>query len=142
TLRATIAWSYHLLGRQEQHLFPRLSVFVGGCTLEAIEVICETLGDGAEQVLDGVASLIDESLLHQVEQPNGESRLLMLETIREYGLECLESCGELEAARSAHARYYLALAEKAEPHLRGDDQGKWLAQMEQERENLRAALSF
>jgi predicted ATPase len=89
TLRHTIAWSYHLLNAEEQRFFRRLSVFAGGCTLEAIEAICTTLGDKAEPVLDAVASLIDKSLLQQREQEGEEPRLLMLETIREYGLEAL-----------------------------------------------------
>jgi len=89
TLRNTIAWSYNLLDGQEQRLFRRLSIFVGGCTLEAIEALCRALDDGeaAIQVLDKVASLIDKSLLQQVEQTNGEPCLMMLETIREFGLD-------------------------------------------------------
>jgi DNA-binding CsgD family transcriptional regulator len=89
-----------------------------------------------------VASLIDKSLLLQVETEGEEVRLLMLQTIREYGLECLQSSGELEATRIAHSAYYVALAEEAEPHLRGIEQAHWVARLEREQENLRAALNF
>ena len=136
TLRAAIAWSYHLLASSEQQLFRSLSVFAGGCTLQAIETIAKNTS------LDGVSTLLENNLLRQVEQPDGEPRLLMLETIREYGLECLADTGESEAARAAHAVYYLALAEEAESQLRGPEQARWKAQLVIEQENLRAALSF
>jgi predicted ATPase/DNA-binding CsgD family transcriptional regulator len=139
TLRNTIAWSYHLLDAREQRLFRRLSVFAGGCRLTAIEAICSTLGDEAEPVLDTVASLIDKSLLQQTEQEGEEPRIVMLETIREYGLERLASHGEREATWQAHAAYYLALAEKAEPELGGSQQVAWLERLEREHDNLRAA---
>src|SRR5207302_3995680 len=102
TLRNTIAWSYYLLDAREQRLFRRLSVFAGGCRLSAIEAICITLGDEAEPVLDAVASLIDKSLLQQTEQEGEEPRLVMLETVREYGLERLAASGEREATWQAH----------------------------------------
>ncbi len=140
TLRNTIEWSYQLLDAQEQQLFRRLSAFVGGCTLEAIEVVCAAFRDEARPVLDAVASLIDKSLLQQTEQEGEEPRLVMLETIREYGLECLTASGEREATWQAHAEYYLALAERAEPELRGIQQALWLERLEREHENLRAAL--
>jgi predicted ATPase/class 3 adenylate cyclase/DNA-binding CsgD family transcriptional regulator len=144
TLRNTIAWSYNLLEAQEQRLFRRLSVFVGGCTLEAIEAVCTTLDteSASWQVLDGVASLIDKSLLQQTEQESNELRLVMFETIREHGLERLAESGETEAMQEAHALYYLALAEQAEPHLKGAEQGQWFARLEQERDNLRVALTW
>ncbi len=96
TLGNTIAWSYNLLGAREQKLFRLLSVFVGGCTLEAAEVVCGALSDSEEAVsiLDGIASLLDKSLLKQTEQDD-EPRLLMLEMIREYGLEALAASGEI-----------------------------------------------
>jgi predicted ATPase len=119
TLRATIAWSYQLLAAQEQRLFRWLAVFAGGCTLSAVEAIAQAAGLDASTILDGVSALLENHLLRQVEQPDGEPRLLLLETIREYGLECLESCGEMEAARGAYVAYYLALAEEAEPQLCG-----------------------
>jgi predicted ATPase/DNA-binding CsgD family transcriptional regulator len=142
TLRNTMSWSYQLLEAAEQRLFRRLAVFVGGCTLEAVEVVCAERDERAGWALDGVASLLDKSLLQQVGTEGEETRLVLLETIREYGLECLQSSGELEESRTAHAVYYLALAEEAEPHLRGAEHGRWVAYLERDQENLRAALSF
>src|SRR5207302_11310673 len=134
TLRNTIAWSYNLLNAKAQQLFRRLSVFVGGCTLQAVETLCTSLedGSGAEWILDGVASLLDKSLLQQTEQEGEEPRLLLLETIREYGIETLVMSGEVESTQQAHAGYYLALAEQAELELGGSRQGAWLAQLERE----------
>ncbi len=140
TLRNMLAWSYDLLDAQEQRLFRRLSVFVGGCTLEAVEAMYTTLDETPANVLDGVASLIDKSLLQQTEQGAEEPRLVMLETIREYGLETLEASGEREITRRAHAAYYLALAEEAEPQLLGSQQAVWLERLEQEHDNLGFAL--
>src|SRR6266566_5700951 len=140
TLRNTIEWSYNLLDAQEQQLFRRLCVFVGGSTLEAIEAICAPLNDGVNRVLDGVASLIDKSLLQHKEQEDGQPRFLMLETIREYGLEVLEASGEVEATRQAHGAYYLRLAEEAELGIRSPLQTAWLEHLEREHDNLRAAL--
>jgi predicted ATPase/serine/threonine protein kinase/DNA-binding CsgD family transcriptional regulator len=144
TLRNTIAWSYNLLDAAEQRLFRRLSVFVGGCTLQAIEAVCAGLdnSDEAAQPLDAVASLVDKSLLQQTEQEGEEPRFLMLETIREYGLERLAVNGEMEATRLAHATYYLVLAEEAEPQLLSLQQVVWLERLDQEHENLRAALHW
>jgi predicted ATPase/tRNA A-37 threonylcarbamoyl transferase component Bud32 len=142
TLRTTIAWSYNLLDAEEQRLFRRLSIFVGGCTLQAIEAICQGRGDEAVNVLDTVASLIDKSLLHQTEQEGEEPGLAMLETIREYGLEMLTATGELETNRAAHAHYFLALAEQAQRELHGPKQTAWLERLEQEHDNLRAALEW
>src|SRR6266566_3725573 len=142
TLRNTLAWSYDLLDAEEQRLFRRLSVFAGGCTLEAVEGLSTALGDTSADVLDGVASLMDKSLLRLVEQEGEEPRLLMLATIREYGLEVLASSGEMESTQRAHAAYYLALAEQAELELRGPQQGAWLERLEREHDNLRAALSW
>src|SRR6266702_3433206 len=142
TLRNTIAWSYHLLDAEEQRLFRRLSVFAGGCTLQAIEAMCSTLGDQVEPVLDAVASLIDKSLLQQTEQEGEEPRLVMLETIREYGLEVLTASGEMAITRQAHALYYVRLSEEAEPELAGPRQAMWLERLEREHDNLRAALQW
>src|SRR5271168_1022361 len=93
TLRAAMDWSYDLLSAAEQKLFRRLSVFVGGCTLESVEAVCDTKGDLDLDLLDGMASMVDKSLVQQAEQGSGESRFSMLETIREYGLEKLEEIG-------------------------------------------------
>ncbi|MFQ5794857.1 MAG: AAA family ATPase [Candidatus Bipolaricaulia bacterium] len=145
TLRATIDWSYDLLDASEQTLFERLSVFVGGCTLEVAEAVCNGTGDLEldVDVLDGLASLVDKNLLRQEEQVEGAPRFLMLETIREYGLERLEASGEAEATQRTRADYYLALAEQAEPKLwGGPEQGEWLDRLEVEHDNLRAALAW
>jgi len=145
TLRSTMQWSYELLPAEEQHLFCQLAVFVGGCTLDAAEAVC-TVSDAARlDVLDGVGSLIDKSLLRNIGQEEHESRLLMLETIREYGLECLATrweSGEEGATRQAHAAYYLALAEEAELQTAGTQQTLWLQRLEREHDNLRTALSW
>jgi predicted ATPase/DNA-binding CsgD family transcriptional regulator len=142
TLRNTLAWSYSLLTQEEQHLFQRISVFAGGATLEAVEAVYEALGDEPGRVFDGVASLLDKSLLQKPAQGDEEARLLLLETIREYGLERLASGGEAHATRAAHAAYYLALAEQAEPQLDGQEQIGWVERLEREHDNLRAALTF
>jgi predicted ATPase/class 3 adenylate cyclase len=127
TLRATIEWSYELLDVAEKALFARLSVFAGGCTLQAAEEV-------AEAELDTLQSLVDKSLLRHTDE-----RFWMLETIREYAAERLEGSGESEELRRRHADHFLALAEEAEPNLRGSP-GKWLDRLEHEHDNLRAAL--
>jgi predicted ATPase/class 3 adenylate cyclase/DNA-binding CsgD family transcriptional regulator len=143
TLRNTIEWSYQLLNAQEQWLFQRLSVFVGGCTLEAIEALCTSPGGETESVLDTVASLADKSLLQRMEQQAGqEPRFAMLETIREYALEKLAAAGEREAARRAHATHYLRLAEEAEQGMTGPQQAVLLERLEHEHDNLRAAMQW
>jgi non-specific serine/threonine protein kinase len=135
TLFNTMKWSYDLLDGQEQWLFRRLAIFVGGWIIEAAEAICAARSDIA--VLDGVASLLDKSLLLRLEQEGEEPRLQMLMTLREYGLVCLRESGEMEEAQLAHARYYLSLAQEAEPHLKSSSQQVWLVRLEQEQENLR-----
>jgi predicted ATPase/DNA-binding CsgD family transcriptional regulator len=145
TLRNTLQWSYDLLTEQEEHLFRWLSIFVGGCTLEAAETFCQAGqkdGNQTDPVLEGVASLLDKSLLQQTEREGEAPRLVMLETLREFGLECLRGSGELEAAREAHARYYLALAEQATSEMRDPKQTTWLQRLELEHDNLRAALEW
>jgi DNA-binding CsgD family transcriptional regulator/tetratricopeptide (TPR) repeat protein len=145
TLRQTLQWSYDLLDHEEQRLFRQLALFVGGFTLETAEGMCRPLWEKREgdavSILDGVDSLLDKSLLSRIARPSDESRLVMLETIREYGLECLEASGELDITRQAHATYYQALAREAGPHLHGPEKGRWLNRLEQERDNLRAVLS-
>ena len=145
TLRNTIEWSYQLLSIEEQRLFRWLSIFVSGCTFQAAEAVCDGSDDGSGDVFDGVASLIDKSLLQRVEQTgeeNEEPRLQMLETIREYGLEVLTANGEGEVARQAHANYFLSLVEEAEPALKGPSLVTWLERLEREHNNLRAALQW
>src|SRR6266567_4203222 len=142
TLRNTIAWSYQLLEAQEQRLFRRLSVFVGGCTLQAIETMGAALDGEAGGVFEAVACLLDQSLLQQSESEGEEPRLVMLETIREYGLEALEAAREVSSTREVHARYYSRLAKEAEPELVGPQQTRWLDRLEREHNNLRAAMDW
>ena len=142
TLRAAIAWSHDLLDADEQILFTRLAVFSGGCTLEAAEVVCDASGDLGLDVLDGLDSLAEKSLLRPVDGADGEPRFTMLETIREYGLERLDRTGGGATVRQAHANYYATLAEEAESQLTGSDQVNWLNRLESEHDNLRAALGW
>ena len=141
TLRNAIAWSYDLLSEEEQKLFRRLSVFVGGSTLEAVEAVA---GDQSARVsvLDQLGPLLDKSLLREVEGTGGEPRFVMLELLREFGLEQLEGSGEQEAIRGRHANFCLALAEGAEASLESAEQVQWMDRMEQEHDNLRAALEW
>lgn len=139
TLRSTIDWSYNLLDPFEQRLFTRLAVFVGGCPLEAAEEVCA--GEGSPDVLTGIESLVDQSLLSG-EGEDGEPRFYMLATVREYALERLAATGEEEAVRQRHATYFLALAEEAEPMLAGPERGRWLERLDADHNNLRAALRW
>jgi len=141
TLRDTIAWSYDLLDVAEQRLFRRMGVFVGGCTLEAIEPVCDPDGELGIDLFDGVASLASKSLLRQ-DDVDGEPRFWMLETIREYALERLEERGETEEMRRRHAEHFVALAEESERGLEGREQSTWLARLDREHDNLRAALAW
>ena len=135
TLHATIAWSYDLLDEDERRFFERLSVFSGGASLDAaLEV------SGAD--LDAIESLIDKSLIRKVRGDGDETRIAMLETIREFGLDRLEQSADAEAVRRAHAEYFLAAAERAEPLLKGKDQIQWLNRFENDLDNLRAALEW
>ena len=142
TMRATIAWSYDLLREEARTLCRRQSVFFGGSTLAAAEAVCGEI-DGAEiDVLDGLESLVDESLVLRKETAEGGYRFLMLETIREYGLEHLEASGEGPAVRRRHANFFLQLAEEAEPRLMSAGREPWLVRLDAEHNNLRAALRW
>jgi predicted ATPase len=142
TLRAAMDWSYDLLGPIEQKLFRRLSVFVGGCNLEGVEAVCDTKGDLDLDLLDGMASLVDKSLVQQVEPAKGESRFVMLETIREYALEKLEASGEEAMTKRAHAAYCLVLAEEEATEQSGAEGTDWLERFAFEQDNFRAALEW
>lgn len=146
TLRGALDWSYDLLTTDEQDLFGRLAVFAGGCTLEAAEAVCATPGPSPLPVLDGLAVLIDNNLARVEDAVDGtgegEPRVGMLETLRAYGLERLEAAGEAAAMRGRHAAYYLALAEAAEPELMGAGQATWLARLDADHDNMRAALAW
>jgi predicted ATPase/class 3 adenylate cyclase len=163
TLRGAIDWSYNLLGEEEQMLFRRLSVAVGGCTLQAAEAVCNfeflilnpelshtessiknsklRIQDSID-VLGGLESLLDKSLVRQEEQEDGEPRFYMLETIREYASERLAESGEVAAVSRCHAEFFLALAEEAAPQLYRSGQLEWLDRLELEHDNLRAALDW
>ena len=140
TLRGTIEWSYSLLDAAEQTLFMRLAVFAGGRTLEAVEAVCNAAGDLDVDVLDGMASLVDKSLLRQEEDLEGEPRFVMLETIHEYARERLEASEDAARLRQWHAEYFLALAERGDVELRGPNQLAWMDRLEAEHDNLGAAL--
>ena len=155
TLRGTIDWSYDLLSPAERTLFRRMAVFVGGCTFEAAEAVTtaqslsgctgptpDPLAPMDADILDGVASLIDKSLLRQVESADGESRLVMLETIREYALERLEESGELSAMQRTHACYFLQVAEECAPLIQTPRQKEAAQRLETEHDNMRAALQW
>jgi predicted ATPase len=141
TLRATIDWSYDLLTTAEQRLFRRLSVFAGGCTLESAEAVCNPQGDLDLDLLDGIASLVDKSLVREVGPTKGESRYVMLETIREYTLEKLEASGELPLTKRAHAAYCLVLAEEDATEDSGA-QAEWQERFALEHDNFRAGLDW
>ncbi len=137
TLRGTVDWSYGLLNAAEQKLFRRLSVFTGSCTLEGVEAVCDTKGDLGVDVLDGMASMVDKSL---VEQADAETRFVMLSTLREYALERLSESADESATRRAHAAYYLVLAEEgSEDSVAARE---WLDRFELEHDNFRAALDY
>ncbi len=142
TLRGAIAWSHDLLTEPEQRLFRRLSVFVGGCTFEATEAVSDVRRDLGIDVIDGIDSLVNKSLLQLSEQPDGEARLTTMETIREYGLEQLAERGEEALVRKAHAAYYLVLAEEAATNIEGSDQPIWLDRLDRDLDNIRAALDW
>jgi predicted ATPase len=141
TLRNAIAWSYEMLDEGEKSLFARLAVFSGGSSLEGIEEVCDPRGDLPVDVLEGISSLLDKSLLRQEEGQGAEPRLVMLETIREFALEKFDESDDIEVIKRAHADYFLALAEEAEPKLWGPEDAVWLERLEQEHDNMRAALA-
>jgi predicted ATPase len=154
TLRDTVAWSYDLLDPTEQALFRRLAVFAGGCSLGAVEHICDSREEEPVEsgALETLASLVDNSLLVSLsesaryQKEDEELRFTMLETIREYALERLASRGEVEEMQRRHAQYYLVLAESTQPQIsvRWDELEWWsrFTRIEREHDNLRAALGW
>src|SRR5271154_3714204 len=142
TLRAAMDWSYDLLNAAEQKLFRRLAVFVGGCNLEGAEAVCDTKGDLDLDLLDGMASMVDKSLVQQVEHAKDESRFVMLETIREYALEKLLASGEQPLTKRAHAAYCLVLAEEEAMAQSGAEGTRWLDRFALEHDNFRASLEW
>jgi predicted ATPase/class 3 adenylate cyclase len=141
TLRAAIEWSYELLAPGEQALFRALATFAGGATFEAVEAVIQASAHPETDVFAGLATLVEQSLLTQREE-EGKPRYLMLETIREYGLEQLAASDEAEAVNDGHTRFYLNLAEEAAPKLTGPRQQDWLQRLEREQDNMRAALRW
>lgn len=152
TIRDTFAWSYDLLAPDEQVVFRRLAVCAGGFTLDAAEAVAGLTsavshpGTGTRgSVIDLISSLVDQSLLQRAtssDREAGESRVTMLETIREFGLEQLEASGDAPETRRAHAAWYLTVAEAAGPELVGSEQAAWLDRLEREHDNLRVALTW
>ena len=142
TLRNTIDWSYDLLDEDERKLFRRLAVFVNGFTLEAAEAVCNATGDLEVDVFDGIASLVDKSLLRHEVGPGHESRFVMLETLREYAREKLMGAEEMAPAQDNHLNFFLNLVEAAAPQMQGAEQEWWWQRFEAEHDNLRAALQW
>ncbi len=140
TLRDTIGWSYGLLDEDEKRVFRLLGAFVGGCTLDAVEALCDD-ADRSMQALHHLSSLVDKSLVRQVES-NGEPRFTQLETIREFAIDQLEAAGEAEDVRRRHADYFLEFVGTADPLLIGPEQVAWLDRLEDEHGNLGAALAW
>jgi predicted ATPase/transcriptional regulator with XRE-family HTH domain len=141
TLRAALDWSHDLLSVPEQALLRRLAAFAAEATLEAVEAVCAGEEVAAADVLDLLGGLASKSLV-QVWEQDGATRHGLLETVRAYAWEQLAASGETEATALAHVRHYLALAEAAEPRLNGPEQASWLARLEGEHDNLRAALRW
>ena len=141
TLRAGMDWSYDLLGPRERAVLRRLSVFAGGWTLEAAESVCGGAGVEVTSILDVLTSLVDKSLV-VAETQQGEARYRFLETIRQYAHDRLVEAGEEADVRAHHRNWYLALAEQAEPEVRGPAQVMWLGRLERDHDNLRAALQW
>jgi predicted ATPase/DNA-binding CsgD family transcriptional regulator len=142
TMRDAIAWSYSLLPLRDQKLFRSLSLFVGGFTLEAAEVVGGAGGEDGMRILDGVASLVSHSLLHKIEEDGAEPRYAMLETIREYAREQLDASGETEETRRRHATFYLAFGEAIAARLGGAAMAETLTELSTELPNLRTALAW
>lgn len=142
TLRSTIDWSYDLLTPAESRLFRRLSVFAGGCTMEAAEAVCNSARDLGIDLVDGLTALVDQNLMQRVDCDEAEPRFAMLETMHEYARERLASSGEESSVRRAHAAYFLVLAEEGNPELCAADRALWLERCDVEIDNFRGALDW
>lgn len=142
TLRDAIAWSYDLLDETERQLFARLAVFMGGFSLDAAEAVCSPNDELGMDSLEGIASLVNKSLLRQMSLDHPEPRFVMLETIREYAIERLSESPGADEIRRRHAEYFRDLAERAAPELLGPNQATWLDDLWHEHDNLRTALEW
>jgi predicted ATPase len=142
TLRATVEWSYGLLTSESQKLFRRLSVFVNGCTLEAVEAVCYADEKLDVDILDAMESLVGQSLVQQIQVQDQEPRFTMLETMREYGLERLAASPDEAVTRRAHAAYCLVLAEEGAGELGPNESARWLARCDLEQDNFRGAFEW
>jgi predicted ATPase/transcriptional regulator with XRE-family HTH domain len=141
TIRDVIAWSYGLVAKEKQAVFRKLAVFAGSYTLAAAGEVCAPSGSAAA-VLEDMSALVEASLVQAVELTQAEVWFRQLDTIRAFALEQLEASGEAAAVRQRHAAYYLSLAEAAGTALTGPEQMAWLARLEGEHDNLRAALGW
>ena len=142
TLRRTMDWSYGLLSPAEQALFRRVAVFEGGCSLEGMEAVCNAREDLGADLLEGMSSLVDKSLVQQVESSGSDSRYVLLETVREYGLDCLAASGEERETRRAHAAYCLVVAEECAASGTDSAKPECMALLDAEHSNCRAALEW
>jgi predicted ATPase/DNA-binding CsgD family transcriptional regulator len=143
TIRGTLDWSHELLSERERKVFRRLSVFAGGWTLEASEVVVSDESVGESEVLELLSELVEKSLaIAELTAESGGVRYRLLDSIRQYAQEKLEQSGEAEDVMQAHAEYFLALAEEAEPELIGPREAEWFELLEEELDNFRAALSW
>jgi tetratricopeptide (TPR) repeat protein len=140
TLRSTIAWSYELLDEAERTLFRRLGIFGGGSTLDAAAAVCDPLRDLGNDVLDGLASLVDKSLVRAEEQADGEPRFSLLDTMSDFAYDQLAARGELVDMTRRYGEFFAAFAERADPQLIGPDQVSWLARLEREHANFRTIM--
>ncbi len=140
TMRGAVAWSYDLLDEFEKAVFTKLSVFSGGFRIESAEFVCGSRGD--MEVLDAVTSLIDKSLLIQKELPDGESRFRMLEVVRDFAAELLESDGQTDEVSRKHTEFFVSLTETAEPFLQSAQSAVWLGRLAEEHDNIRAAMRW
>ena len=142
TLKGALEWSYELLPEPERKVFKKLSVFAGGWTLEASEAVASGEGVAQSEVMELLSGLVEKSLVVTKEAVQGGMRYRLLEPVRQYAQEKLKEKGETQAAKRAHAQYFLALAEEAEPQLLGPQEPQWYERLEEEHDNIRADLSW
>jgi predicted ATPase len=135
-----VDWSYDLLTPEEQRLFCQLAVFAAGCSLEAVEAVCDDGASGGAG-LSRLRGLVEQSLVRALDH-EGRSRYQLLETMRQYAAERLRETGEEPSLRTRHLAWFLELAGQSEEHLYGPDQQRWLGRLREERENFRAALAW